>query len=148
MNQFARCSVRGSIAATTALVALVTLSAPSSAAAQGGFSVQIGAPVYQAAPVYPVPVPAAPVYQAAPVYPSYGYQVYPAAPVYPAPGYPQAQPYYPQQVYPAQANVGVVVGGQGQPHLNSYQKRALENCALLAPNRQAQCRADVWATVR
>lgn len=135
--------------AAKTLLALIPLALaasllPASAAAQVTFGVQVGTPVYPAAPVYQT----APVIQVPQVY-----QTYPAYPVYQAPVYQTAPGYYPQQnvypqpnVYPGQ--VGVVVGGQQQPHLNNYQKRALDNCALLPPGQQGRCRADVWSTVR
>lgn len=34
------------------------------------------------------------------------------------------------------------------PRLSDMQRRALENCAMLAPRDQPRCRATVWSTVR
>jgi len=126
-------------AASAAIVA-AALSMAAAAHAEVNLSFGIGGPVYeQPAPVYVNPPPV--YYQPAP--PVY-YQPAPPPPVYyPPPAYYQppppayyrpAQPYYPQNIE--------------RPRLSDMQRRALDNCSLLAPREQGRCRATVMSTTR
>lgn len=139
--------------ALSAAVAVAGLSVVATASADVSIGVDLGGPTYyqQPAPAYVVPEPAyvapppvyyqpaPPVYYerpAPPVYyaPPQGYYA-PAPPVYgPAPGYG-----YGRGGYDAPAE---------RPRLSDMQRRALDNCALLAPQERPRCRATVMSTTR
>lgn len=130
--------------ATLTVAALSFLAA--AAHAEVGVVVEIGTPAYQQAPVYQSPRPPvyyrqAPVYQAPP--PVY-YQPAPPPPVY-------YQPAPPPVIYAPQPSHGAsmhIESRQQRPKLNDFQNRALDNCSLLAPKEQPQCRRTVMSTVR
>ena len=134
--------------AWSAAFAVAALSAAAAANAEVNVTFGVDGPVYyEPAPVYQAPPP--PVYYqpAPPVY----YQPAPPPPVY----YPQPQGYYvPQPGYYAPApgyRERDEYQGQvrtEQPRLNDMQRRAMDNCSLLAPREQNRCRATVMSTVR
>ena len=98
----------------------------------------LGGPTYGPAPVGAAP-PAAYYQPAPPVYYQSPPPVYhaPPAPVYYAPAPPV---YYPP---PAQYRQE-----PPKPRLSDMQRRALDNCSLLAKKEQRECRATVMSTVR
>ena len=127
----------------SAAVAVAALTVAATASADVSVGVQLGNPgYYQPAPepvyVAPPPVyyqPAPPVYyQPAPppVYygPPTGYYAPPPPAYVPAPGY------------------GYRQGYSEAPRLSDMQRRALDNCALLAPHERPRCRATVMSTTR
>lgn len=135
--------------ALSAAIGAVAMSAAASANAEVNVSVGVGGPVYYGpAPVYQAPPPV--YYQPAP--PVY-YQPAPPPPSYyaPQPGYYVQQPGY---YAPAPGFRGRDRGdwhGQArteQPKLNDMQRRAMDNCSLLAYREQPRCRASVMSTVR
>jgi hypothetical protein len=123
---------------STAVVA-AALWAAAAAHAEVSWSIGIDAPTYyEPAPVYRGPPPG--YYQPAP--PVY-YEPPPPAYYRPAPRYygppPPVyyEPDYRQGPYPVE-----------RPRLSDMQRRALDNCVLLAPREQPRCRATVMSTVR
>ncbi|MDM0011126.1 hypothetical protein QTH87_01625 [Variovorax sp. J22P168] len=130
-------------ACATAL-AVTACTAAVVAHAQANWSVEVQTPGYYQPPPQPVYVQPPPVYYApAPGYyqppPAY-YPPPPPPPSYyrPAPGYGGPPPYYgPQPRYQ-----------QAPPKLSDMQRRALDNCVLLAPREQPRCRATVMSTTR
>ena len=140
-----------------ATVALAALSVAATASADVSIGVDVGGPTYyqpQPAPAYVVPAepayvapppvyyqPAPPVYYQRPppvYYPPPGYYAAPPPPVYqPAPGYGNGHGYG-HGYAPAPSD----------RKLSDMQRRALDNCALLAPQQQPRCRATVMSTNR
>jgi hypothetical protein len=141
--------VNGAVASA---VAVAALSVTAVANAEVSFSISGGDVVqYEPAPAYVAPEPAyvapPPVYYqpAPPVY----YQPQPAYP----PGYYRPPPAYYAPPPPAYYQPGRDYWRGGpppaeRPRLSDMQRRALDNCAMLAPQDQRRCRATVYSTTR
>jgi hypothetical protein len=117
------------------MIALARLAFIAAMAAGTVACADLRGPTYEQAPVGGVPPPA--YYQPAP--PVY----YQAAPTYYAP---PAPAYYPPPAYyapPPQYRQA-----PPKPRLSDMQRRALDNCSLLAQKDQHECRARVMSTVR
>ena len=138
--------------ALSATVAVAALSVAASASAEVSVGVEFGGPTYyqpQPQPAYVVP--AEPAYVAPPpVYYQPAPPVYyqrPPPPVYygPPPGY-----YAPPPEYRPAPGYGYHRGYDAPPqrNLSDMQRRALDNCALLAPQERPRCRATVMSTAR
>lgn len=118
------------------MIALARLAFITAMAAGTVACADLGGPAYGPAPAGAVPAPgyyqpAPPVYYQAP--PTY---YAPPAPAY----YPPPAAYYPPPPQYRQA--------PSKPRLSDMQQRALDNCSLLAPKDQHECRTRVMSTVR
>jgi hypothetical protein len=76
------------------------------------------------------------------------YQAPPPAYYGPGPGYYAPPPAYYQPAPAPGVYFGAQSYGHSGPRLSDMQRRALDNCSLLAPHEQRRCRATVMSTTR